>query len=629
VKRDVVLSVVAGMLLLAVLAPTAGAASPSQVIANTKPLWTAQAVNLGHASRSAAVNARVYLAPVGGLAALAQLATAMATPGNPSYHKFLTPAQYQQRFGPTDRTVHLVSAYLRRAGLKVTGVGTGNRYIAIKGHVAAAQRAFGTRINRYRHNGQVVQAPTSAVSIPASLASFVLTVSGLDTTPHMVTPASAPRVSQPAGYRNARPCSDYYGQLAASAEADGTTPLPQYDSATLPYAVCGYTGTQLRSAYEGSTSLDGTGVTVAITDAYASPSIASDAAIYAQRNGDRAYAPGQLTQTVPHHYTHEGVCGANGWWGEETLDVEAVHAMAQGANIHYYAAASCFDKDLLDTLGQVVHDGTAQLVTNSWDDYEANSTPDSVAAYEAIFLQGATEGMTFMFSSGDDGDELAATGIKQVDYPASDPYVTAVGGTSIAIGSTGNRLFETGWGTVRHGLAAGGTSWGDGTYYYGSGGGSSALFDQPAYQAGIAPGGARQVPDVAMVGDPTTGMLVGETQRFPKGGVKYDEYRIGGTSLSSPLFAGMTALALQAAGSGAGLLNPIIYGNLGAFTDVAGSPPDAGNVRADYVNGVDTTQGVVYSVRTFNEDSSLQVSSGWDDVTGVGVPNAGWLTAIP
>jgi subtilase family serine protease len=628
VKRDVVLSVVAGMVLLAVLAPTAGAAPPSRAIANSNPLWTAQAVNLGHASRSAAVKARVYLAPVGGLAAVAQLATAMATPGNRQYQQFLTPVQYQQRFGPTDAIVRAVSAYLRAAGLKVTGVGAGNRYISIKGRVAAAQRAFGARIDRYRHNGQVVQAPTTALAVPASLASYVLTVSGLDTTPHMVTPASKPQVSQPAGYRNARPCSAYYGQTPASFAADGTTPLPKFDGATLPYAVCGYTGTQLRSAYEGSTTLDGAGVTVAITDAYASPSIASDAATYAYRNGDRAYVPGQLSQTVPQHYTHEGVCGANGWWGEETLDVEAVHAMAQGANIHYYAAASCFDPDFLDTLGQVVDDGAAQIVTNSWDDYEATTSPDVVAAYQAIFMQGAVEGMSFMFSSGDDGDELASTGTVQVDYPASDPYVTAVGGTAIAVGSAGSRLFETGWGTIRHGLSGDGTSWGDGTFYYGSGGGSSALFAKPSYQAGL-PGDARLVPDVAMDGDPTTGMLVGETQRFPKGGVKYDEYRIGGTSLASPLFAGMTALALQnAGGGGAGLLNPTIYAKASAFNDISGNPPDAGNVRVDYVNDVDLTQGVVYSLRTFSEDSSLATGQGWDDVTGLGVPNSGWFSAF-
>lgn len=78
------------------------------------------------------------------------------------------------------------------------------------------------------------------------------------------------------------------------------------------------------------------------------------------------------------------------------------------------------------------------------------------------------------------------------------------------------------------------------------------------------------------------------------------------------------------------LLNPTIYDNAtsGAFTDVTGPGPDAGNVRVDFANGVDASGGLLYSVRTFNQDSSLRVTSGWDDVTGVGSPNSGWLTAI-
>jgi subtilase family serine protease len=123
-------------------------------------------------------------------------------------------------------------------------------------------------------------------------------------------------------------------------------------------------------------------------------------------------------------------------------------------------------------------------------------------------------------------------------------------------------------------------------------------------------------------------MLVGETQTFPQG-VAYDEFRIGGTSLASPLFAGMTALSLQHAGHGAGLLNPTIYANAAsAFTDVKGNPNEAGDVRVDYVNGVDGSNGLVYSVRTFNQDSSLKVKAGYDLVTGVGVPKPTWLTAL-
>src|SRR5262249_13156993 len=127
----------------------------------------------------------------------------------------------------------------------------------------------------------------------------------------------------------------------------------------------------------------------------------------------------------------------------------------------------------------------------------------------------------------------------------------------------------------------------------------------------------------------TTGMLIGETQTFPEG-VHYDQYRIGGTSLASPLFAGMTALAFQNAGGGVGVLNPTIYDNTGtgAFTDVTGPRPDEGNVRADFTNGLDGSDGVLYSVRTFDQDLSLDVNPGWDDVTGLGSPNSNWLTAV-
>jgi subtilase family serine protease len=630
-RRSAALAVVASAATIGAVTaalPAAGATNARTPIPNTAPRWLAHAHNLGAASSSSAVSARVYLAPNGGIAALQRYATAVSTPGSRSYRHFLTPAGYTAKFGTRSATVSRVRSWLTGAGLRVTRVAAHNRYVVVGGTVAAAQKAFGVRIDRYTHDGLTVRAPASRLSAPPALASSVLTVSGIDTTPHMTRPATQQKVAPPAGFRNAHPCSAYYGQIPASTEADGTTPLPTFNGETLPYAPCGYTGPQFRSAYENNSTLDGSGVTVAITDAYAAPTIAFDASTYAANHGDRAYAAGQLTQTNASNFVKAGRCGANGWYGEETLDVEAVHAMAQGANIHYYGAASCFDADLIDTLAQVVSDGTAQLVTNSWGDVEANEPSDTVAAYEAVFLQGATEGMSFMFSSGDDGDELAATGTKQADYPTSDPYVTSVGGTATAIGQTGNLLFSTGWGTEKYSLSSDGTSWDSLGFLYGAGGGTSTLFDRPAYQDGATTSSNRQDPDIAMDADPTTGMLVGETQKFPKGVIAYDEYRIGGTSLASPLFAGMTALTLQSAGGGAGLLNPAIYGDSSAFDDVAGSPPDAGNVRADFANGVDASGGVVYSVRTFNQDSSLDVTPGYDLVTGLGVPNTGWLTAL-
>jgi subtilase family serine protease len=605
---------------------SARAASGRQAIPNTRPAWLGHAKNLGHASAGASVSARIYLTPNGGMAKLKQFALAVSTPGNAQFRHFLKPSQYFQRFGTTAGTVSAVKSWLMGAGLRVTGVEPHNRYVEISGNVAKAEAAFGVSINRYRHDGLTVQAPSGTLSAPAGVASSVLTVLGVDTTPSTVRPRTQKPAPPEAGFRNASPCSAYYGEKLA-------TSLPQFNGHTLPCAPCGYVGSQFRSAYEGSTTLNGAGVTVAITDAYASPTIASDAATYASRNGDAAYAPGQFSQSLPNTFTRvnygQRQCAANGWYGEETLDVEAVHAMAQGAKIRYYAAASCYDPDFLDTFARINDEDAAQIVTNSWGSTELGTRPTTIAAYEQAFLQGAAEGISYMFSSGDDGDELANSGTVQTDYPTSDPYATAVGGTTTAINSAGALAWETGWGTVKYTLSSDSTAWDLLGFLYGSGGGESSLFAQPGYQAGITPAGARGVPDVAMDGDVTTGMLIGETQTFPEG-AHYDQYRIGGTSLSSPLFAGMTALAFQHAGGGVGLLNSTIYANAstGVFTDVTGPGPDAGNVRVDFANGLDASGGLLYSVRTFDQDTSLDVNPGWDNVTGLGSPNSGWLTAL-
>ena len=113
-----------------------------------------------------------------------------------------------------------------------------------------------------------------------------------------------------------------------------------------------------------------------------------------------------------------------------------------------------------------------------------------------------------------------------------------------------------------------------------------------------------------MVGDPTTGMLVGQTQTFPRG-VHYDEYRIGGTSLASPLFAGVMALADQAAGRPHGFASPALYAKAGtgAYHDVAGDGPEHLPWRhpVDFVNGENGTGGYLYSARTFDQDEGLTI----------------------
>jgi len=613
-----------------VTAPGATAAPQRHVLARTAPRWVAGADSLGAAPASRTSTFRVYLAPRGGTDALKAAVAQVADPRSSHYRHFLTAAQYHARYDASRATVRKVSRYLRSQGLAVTSVAAHHRFLRVRGSNADVQRAFHVAIRTYRHRGRLVQANSNPVSLPATIGSLVSTVTGLDTTPHLMRHDTAPPST---GFRNARPCSRYYGQLAAKYEGDFRTKLPRFDGQTLPYAVCGYTGPQLRAAYEGSrTPLTGKGVTVAITDAYASPTLSGDTATYTSRHGDGSYAPGQLTQVTANNTRYEDECGASGWYGEETLDVEAVHAMAPDANVVYYGSRSCDNGDLSDTLAKVVNQNRASLVTNSWGSAGESTSTDEVAADEQIFLQGALQGIGFLFSSGDSGDELANTGIRQPDYPASDPYVTAVGGTSDAIGADGRFAFQTGWGTEKYTEDADHQGWTNIGFTSGAGGGESALFGRPAYQKGVVPnsfGAGRAVPDVGLDADPTTGFLVGQTQTFPDG-VYYDEYRIGGTSLASPLYAGMTALTTQNAGGRLGFLNPAIYAQAGSktFTDVKGSPPDEGNVRADFANTTDDSAGIVYSVRALGRDSSLALGTGWDEVTGIGSPNAGWITSI-
>ncbi len=474
---------------------------------------------------------------------------------------------------PSAAAVSSVKSWLAAAGMKVTSVEHARRYVVASGSTSAAEKAFGTSLERFRHRKQLVRAPADTVSVPAAVAGKVLTITGLDTTAYRLKP----KAKQPPAFVNARPCSSYYGQVTAKFQADFKTPLPPFMGAYRPYAVCGYTPNQFRSAYEGGTTRTGKGVTVGVVDAYASPSIVKDANKYATTHGDAAFGANQYTETAAKPFTHKKECDNLGWYGEETLDVEAVHGMAPGAKVHYYGGQSCLDEDLDTALAQLVDDNDVDMVSNSYGDLGEDVPTDEVVAFESIVLQGERQGISFMFSSGDDGDEVAGTGTKQPDFSASDPYVTAVGGTATAIDAAGKLQFQTGWGTDKYSLSTNGKKWDPQGFLYGAGGGFSQLFNRPSYQNGVVPGSfpaGRAVPDVAMDADPTTGMLVGETQEFPDGN-RYGEYRIGGTSLASPLFTGFQALAAQTAGR-QGFLNPTIYAQARAgkatFADVTPEP---------------------------------------------------------
>jgi subtilase family serine protease len=627
--------------------------SPRIEVPDTHPAWAVTSAEVAQAPSAKSIKARVYLSPRDE-AALDKAVAAVSTPGSPGYRRYITPAQFRAQYGPAPDAAAKVSSWLRSAGLKVSALQENGRYVTVTGSVSSAQQAFGTKLSLYRRAGGTYQAPSGTVTVPSNVSADVLSVTGLDEAPATVSPKSPVDLlpSQykamlqqkpsdfPVGFRNAEPCGSYYGQLTANVEGDFATKLPIFQGRSLFYAVCGYTPKQLRSAYGVPASLTGKGVTVAVVDAYQSPTLLKDANRYATDTGDKPFTPRQFTTIGPFvPYYDQDACGAAGWSTEQSLDVEAVHGFAPDANVIYASAASCNDIDLLETEVGVIDDNRASIVSLSFGDLESSESTGQATFDTYVFKQAALQGIGFYIASGDNGDEVLNSGLKQVDSSASNPYATAVGGTSLAIGAHGQYKFETGWGTRLWSLAPDGKSWIDPEFHGGAGGGFSALFNEPAYQNGVVPVASpsgRGVPDVAMDADPNTGMLLGLTQQFPRG-VFYDEARVGGTSLAAPLFAAVQALTSQAQHTRLGFANPRIYalarrqaagtGAAAAFRDITGAHDGAAVVRADFVNGANASAGFVYSVRSMDDDTSLATTAGWDDVTGVGTPTTAYYTA--
>jgi subtilase family serine protease len=635
-KTLVLLSAAAVAVGFSVAVPAAASAAGPASLPNSHPSWARPANKVASTTSDSRIQFSVYL-KMRDQAGAQAAAAAVSDPASSSYRHYLSPAQVRARYAASDTTVQSVQHWLSSAGLTVGATASNNAYVMASGTAEQIQRAFAVQLNEYSVRGKHRRAVSGNLTLPSSILSSVVSVTGLSQSlshPLSSTAAASPTtIPQPAGFRNAQPCGAYYGQKIDTTD-------PAYNGQHLPYAPCGYKPAQLRSAYGIAGAVnkgaDGHGQTVAIIDWYVSPTLYSDAAEYASRNDPgHPLRPSQYSQHVfPPNAALAGPddCDASDDFGEQTLDVEATHATAPGAHILYVGASDCQDSSTDQALNYIVAGRLADVVSNSYGDLgEDGIAGDEIQAFNQIVTEGALEGITINFSSGDDGDEAANVGQPEADYPGSDPWVTAVGGTSLGIGANGQRVVETGWETTESVLANG--AWGPASYLYGSGGGTSRLFAEPGYQKGVVPaalaaenqtGGnkGRVVPDISMDADPSTGFLVGETQTFPEG-VHYDQYRIGGTSLSSPLFSGVVAVANQLDHFDHGFLNPVLY----RFTTRTGAIDDVrhaggGVVRADFVNGVDASDGLTFSVRTFDfQGLTIHTTPGYDDVTGLGVPD--------
>jgi subtilase family serine protease len=633
-------------------AGTAQAAGTGSIrLAGSKPAFATATADKGAVPARTPVDFDVVLSMRDAASATATL-RAVATPGTAAYRHFLTTAQFRAAYAPTAASVAAVERWATSTGLHVAG--TASLYVEVTGTTAQADKLFDTSLHVYASKQGYLLGTSSLLALPSGLAGTVAGVVGLDSSPKIAANTSAGRVGAtspaaavadatpdetlpgpPAGGRyGVQPCSAYYGQKTA-------TTLPEAYGAKQPYTICGYGAKQYESGFGYSKAIaagnDGSGATVAIIDAYAAPTMPMDADIWSKQNGIPALTSSTFTQLVPKpdgYNTFKGCGGPQGWYGEETLDIEAVHAMAPGARILYVGGKNCAG-GLDNALATVIDKHLASVVTNSYSDgiSDADESAGEISFYTQYLIEAGLTGVSVLFSSGDDGDNTDAGGARFVTMPASDPYATAVGGTSTEIGATGDTVLQTGWSNDYAQLSADGSHWVGvpGSYSSGSGGGESGIFAEPFYQQGVVPASVskhgsgqlrRAVPDISMPGDPNTGLRIGETQVFPNG-TYYATYRLGGTSLSSPLLAGVLADTVQAVGSGLGLINPAIYSTYAsttAVTDVT-SVSKVATVRTNLVNGVNGSDGKYELLQTLDVPTSISTRVGYDDMTGLGTPD--------
>jgi len=620
------LVVLAAFALIAALPVATVSAAPGgrSVLKGSAPAWANSKNYAGAPDPAAGVDFRVYLGwqnPAGAEAA----ARAVSDPRSARYGQYLTPAQFRNQFAPSQAQVGAVKSWLKSQGFSIVYTPSNNKYVAAEGTVAQASTAFGTSFGMYRIKGQVLRSQTTNLSVPSSIAASVTGVLGLDesgalvTFDHIVDKSAAPPT---AGFRNAPPLSTYWAQQVSSYPyptgfTDRGTPP------TAPWVVKGNTPAKVKGAYNISGAYDGAGQTVAIIDPFASPTIVSDVNQWSVNRGLPPLSGSQFTQIVPPGAYNRAT---NKRWdpaaaySEETLDVESVHGMAPAAKI-VYLGSSTFSQALDALMNHVVDKHLAQIVSNSYGFPTELLPPGYVKPFNDILIQGAAEGIGIYFSSGDFGDETSTLGFATANWPASSPWVTSVGGTALAVGADNQKVFETGWGTSSYPcntttLVCTRASWTSG-----SGGGYSVVFPRPWYQNGFVSNPGRGVPDISALGDPQTGYIVGQTQSFP-GGASYDEYRLGGTSLSAPIVAGLMALADQKAGAPHGFANPMFYAHPGAFADVLSVKTAV--ARRNFNNSVDATAGTSDFLRTFDDYSgspTQHTGPGWDNVTGLGSPN--------
>ncbi len=484
---------------------------------------------------------------------LRRFALAVTSVGSPEYGQYESIAQLAARFGASASARARAVAFLRAHGARGVRVGATGLFVDADLNAGTAQRLFATSLSSFRGaHGARFTAPSSSVSLPAGLRGVVTGVVGLNTRPLAQAPtfthgASLAKAAQgssqnPSGYLCSA-ATTCMGTQAGCAGATGTG---------------GFTPNEYLTAYGYDVppitrSIQGQGERVALIeiDGFSRSDIKQFAACFGLRVPAITGfdANGDLGNPLPPG-------------GESTLDIEVLDAVAPGlSGIDVYES----NADAADTLQALAapldNQGyKPQVITASLGLCERDTIyavgKAGVDGTEAILEEAAASGISFVAAGGDDGsadctENGTPVGPVAVNYPASSPWATGVGGTNFALNAANQITSEVVWndGAAEPGAAGGG--------------GLSVLFDRPSYQNGVIGSNQRGVPDVAMLADIAPGYAIYCTAPGPQecGGAGWQT--VGGTSAGTPLMAGGFALVdqlLRAAGKqDLGLANPLLY----------------------------------------------------------------------
>jgi subtilase family serine protease len=652
-------------------------------ISGNTPGFVAKATDLGPVDPNSIIAVAVWL-QLHNENQLHTLVTQQHKRGSGQYRQWITQDQFNTSFGPTPQELNAVQNYLNAKGLSTLFVAENNMFVKVQGTVANIQRAFHVQIHDYQFAGQNYRSNTVDPSVNDASGAHIAAITGMDDygfEPHVAQPTDADGNPFPSRPLNQVAPSGLFFEAQAfrppqtvtftggghTATYTGNRYGADITNTTLGhFPPQGYQPSEVRTAYGldavYGAGLNGAGQTIVIVDAYGSPTIAGDAEVFSQLYGLPDLNSSNFQIVKAPGVSHNPGGAARNWVLETTLDVEWAHAIAPGASI---ALVLCTDHGSLEeAINYAVVHHLGNVISNSYGFFEALGNPARMNRVTRILEMAAAQGIDVNFSSGDLGDNSPVVGFATVQFPASSPFATAIGGTSLALNPDNTMAFQTGWGTNLTRIAdispSGGTVFADNPpivppvkilapgfnpnifrgFQYGAGGGSSGVFARPSFQSGLsAPGATRLVPDIAWLADPWTGVEIIITDPTS---AQLSVTTAAGTSLACPMFSALMAIASEKAGHGLGQAAQLVYDlPAGAVTDVIavsspnnvtstidGVPISAdplasplGNTTSYFsalLNNPATTRWLVI---TFGTDTSLTTGPGWDNVTGVGTPN--------